>query len=432
MSLPLAGDGGAERGAPPDASTAVTGQPADASLARRAAFGGVLALAMATGTYPGYAFGVLGPQLVAAFGLSRFDLGLLTASFFLVGGGLSLVAGQAVDRFGGKPVMIISFGVTGVAVLGMASAPAYPILLGMAAVAGVALAAGNPMTNKLVAVNLAPGRRGLTMGSKQAGVQVGAFLTGALLAPLAVAIGWRAALGWSAVVPFLAVAAAVMLVPTDRSSPHVGRGRLRGPVPNGIERLPAGVRWLALYAFLMGSGVSAVNAYLPLYLVEIGGAAPAAAGAVVALIGLTGIVSRVAWGWGSERLRNFALPLVALGAGAIVATAMILAVQSVGLWMAWAAAVLFGATAVTWNSVGMLAVLAVSGPRFAGLASGLVLTGFYVGFVGSPLVFGWMVDRIGRYEPAWLMVAAVFAVATAVVVAWKRSDRAPVAVRAAA
>lgn len=387
---------------------------------------------MATGTFPGYAFGVLGPQLVAEFGLSRFELGLLTTSFFLVGGGLSLVAGHAVDRFGGKLVMNVSFVVAGAAVLGMANAAAYPVLLAMAALAGIALAAGNPTTNKLVAVNLPPGRRGLTMGSKQAGVQVGAFLTGALLAPLAVALGWRMALGWSAVIPLLAVLAAVLIIPGNGHSLHDGRDRPTDAGPSEADRLPAGVRWLAVYAFLMGSGVATVNAYLPLYLVETGGASPTVAGAVVALIGFTGIVSRVLWGWGSERLHDFSRPLIALGAGAVVATGMIVAVQFVGLWAAWLAALVFGATAVTWNSVGMLAVVAASGPRLAGLASGVVLTGFYVGFVGSPLLFGWLVDRIGSYAPAWTLVAAVFGAAALVVVAWQRADRMMVGLRGAA
>ncbi len=423
MSDPVAG---------PDSPGALTGQRGVAALPRRVAFGGVLALAMATATFPGYVFGVLGPQLITTFGLSRFELGLLTSSFFLVGGALSLVAGQAVDRFGGKRVLIVSFVITGGAILGMAIAPAYPILLGMAGLAGVAVAASNPTTNKLIAVNLAPGRRGLTMGFKQAGVQVGAFMTGALFAPLAVILGWRVALGWSATIPFVAVLTGLLVIPSDRGSLHIGRSKPGASVQSRIDQLPSGIRWLALYAFLMGGGVSAVNAYLPLYLVEVGGASPALAGAVVALIGLTGIVSRVLWGWGSERLHGFALPLIILGAGAVVATGLILSVQSAGLPAAWAAALVFGATAVTWNAVGMLAVLAVSGPRLAGLASGLVLTGFYIGFVGSPLVFGWMVDVIGSYGPAWLMIAAVFAAATLVVTAWQRADRMPLVLRATA
>lgn len=417
MSRPIAGDRGGLGGA---------------SLPRQAAFGAVLSLAMATATFPGYAFGVLGPQLVAEFSLSRVELGLLTTCYFLVGGALSLVAGHAVDRFGGKLVMYLSFVVVAVAVLGMANAAAFPVMLALAALGGIAIAASNPSTNKLVAVNLAPGQRGLTMGAKQAGVQVGAFLTGALMAPLAVALGWRAALSWSVLVPLLAVLAVALVIPGKGASSLAAHDPSLDPGRGEAGKLPAGVRWLAVYAFLMGSGVATVNAYLPLYLVETGVTTAAVAGGVVALIGLTGIVSRVAWGWGSERLSGFSVPLMILSGGAIVAIAMIVAAQFAGLGAAWLAALIFGATAVTWNAVGMLAVLVSSGQRRAGFASGIVLTGFYIGFVGSPLLFGWLVDRIESYTLAWTLVAAVFGAATLVVVAWQRAERVATPLRAAA
>ena len=158
---------------------------------------------MGTSTFAGYAFGVLGPNLIGEFEISRFQLGLLTTCFFLVGGPLSLAAGRATDRFGARRVMLVSFGISGLATqIAMAVAPAYPaMLLAAAVLPASAPAAGNPVTNKLIAIHLPPGRRGLVMGGKQAGVQVGAFLAGALLAPLAVQVGWREALAWSAVVP---------------------------------------------------------------------------------------------------------------------------------------------------------------------------------------------------------------------------------------
>ena len=292
----------------------------------RLAFGVVLALAMGTSTFAGYAFGVLGPNLVAEFDLSRSQLGLLTTVFFLVGGPLSLVAGPGTDRFGPRRVMLIAFAIAAATLVGMALAPAYPVMLLAAGLAGLALATGNPVTNKLVAVHLPSGTRGLVMGGKQAGVQVGAFLAGALLAPLAAQAGWRAALGWAALVPTVACC-----------SPwwSYRRMRLRRPTRRaGIPRsLPSGVRWLAVYAFLMGSGVAAVNAYLPLYLVERGGASQELAGVVVATIGLVGIFSRLVWGWASERMPTFSLPLLMLGGGSVVAIGLILAIEQFGLWL---------------------------------------------------------------------------------------------------
>jgi len=370
---------------------------------------------MGTGTFAGYAFGVLGPNLVEEFGISRSQLGLLTTVFFLVGGPLSLVAGPATDRFGPRRVMLIAFAIAAVTLVGMALAPAYPAMLVAAGLAGLALATGNPVTNKLVAVHLSPGSRGLVMGGKQAGVQVGAFLAGALLAPLAAGVGWRPALGWAAVVPVIALLVALVVVPRDVASvPAAGEDE----APRG---LPSGVRWLAVYAFLMGSGVAAVNAYLPLYLVERAEASQELAGAVVATIGLVGIVSRLAWGWASERMPTFSLPLLMLGAGAVVAIGLILAIERVGLWMAWPAAILFGATAVTWNAVGNLAVITESGSGLAGRASGILTFGFYLGFVASPVLFGLLVDTTGSYTLAWSLVGLGFAATVLVILGWRRS-----------
>jgi predicted MFS family arabinose efflux permease len=401
--------------APESPGNAVAWQ--DRPAASRLAFALILALAMGTGTYAGYAFGVLGPHLIDEFEISRFQLGLLTTSFFLVGGPLSLAAGRATDRFGARRVMLVSFGIAAVATIAMAVAPAYPAMLLAAAAAGLGLAAGNPVTNKLIAIHLPPGRRGLVMGGKQAGVQVGAFLVGALLAPLAVQIGWREALAWSAVVPALGLAIALFIVPGDRGL-HADAG---SSVDASDSTLPPGVRWLTAYAFLMGSGIAAINAYLPLYLVERGGAAPELAGAVVATIGLVGVFSRVAWGWASERMPTFTLPLLLLGAGAVVAIGLVLAVERLGLWVAWPAAVLIGASAVTWNAVGNLAVITESGSRLAGRATGLLTFGFYIGFVGSPMVFGLVVDGLGSYAFAWALIAAVFGATVVVVLGWRRA-----------
>lgn len=388
----------------------------DRPVASRLAFGAMLALMMGTGTYAGYAFGVLAPDWRDAFGLTRFEIGLLTTAFFLVGGTLSLVAGAAVDRLGARRVMLVAVAASGGALLGMALAPGYAVLLAMAALAGVGLAAGNPVTNKLVAVHIAPGERGLIMGGKQSGVQVGAFVAGAFLAPLAVALGWRTALGGSALLPLAAILLALAIIPPDRRPAPGDRADGRaGPLSHGVY-------WLAAYAFLMGSGVATINAYLPLYLVERAGASLELAGSVAATIGLVGIGSRIAWGWASERMRHYAIPLLILGLLAVVAVLLVVAVESVGLWLAWPAAALFGASAVTWNAVGNLAVITSSGTARAGRATGILTFGFYIGFVASPVLFGWLVDRGVAYGTAWLLVAGVFAATILVIGAWRRSD----------
>jgi hypothetical protein len=103
-----------------------------------------------------------------------------------------------------------------------------------------------------------------------------------------------------------------------------------------------------------------------------------------------------------------------LAAGSIVSVFVILAIGSIGIALAVPAALLFGATASTWNSLGMLAAIDASGSARAGRATGRVLLGFYFGFVVAPLGFGAIVDSTGTYIPAWLAVAALFGLATGV------------------
>lgn len=383
------------------------------SLGQRTGFAAALAVAMGTGTFPGFAFGVLAPFLVTEMGLSRVELGLLTTVFFSVGGVGSLSAGSAVDRFGARRVMVTAFVLVAAAVVAMAASPTYPWLLVAAAAAGLSLATGNPATNKAISERLRPGQRGLITGVKQAGVQVGAFLTGALLAPAATIWGWRPALLTSTLVPIAGLGLTLAAVPRDRPQPVRGEG----PRPP----LRPVVRDLAVYAFLMGGAVAAINAYLPLYAVERLSMSVPLAGAVAATIGLVGVVSRVAWGWGSERLQTYTMPLMVLAFGATVAIAMILLAPALGAWALWPAAVVFGATAVTWNAVGMLALLVEVEAADAGRASGIVLFGFYTGFVGSPLLFGAFVDATGSYVPAWATVLLVLALAGALVLFRHRS-----------
>ncbi len=382
---------------------------------RRLPFSVVLAISMGAASFPGFAFGALGPFLVDDFELNRSQLGLLTTLFFAVGGVLSLVAGPMVDRFGGRKVTLGAFGIICLALMGMAAAPSYSTLLVAATFGGVSIATVNPTTNKLVAVHVPPGQRGVIMGVKQSGVQIGAFAAGAILAPMAAWLGWRVALVLAASVPLLGALGTLWFVPPDRidTTSRDSSNERQAPMTSAVW-------WLTAYAFLMGSGISAVTAYLPLYAVERLDFSVQTAGAVAAVIGLVGIVGRIAWGLISERRTGFVTPLLVMAIGAVVSVLLLMAAEESSA-LIWLGGLLLGATAVTWNSVGMLAVIATTGPAAAGRASGYVLFGFYGGFVGSPLLFGMLVDTSGRYGVAWTIVAAIFVLAAVVIVAWQRS-----------
>jgi MFS family permease len=369
---------------------------------------------MAASTAVQFIFGVLASFLLDDFGISRSRLGLLTTVAFLVGALGSIPAGRLVDRIGGRRVQIGSLAVIGLASLTMGGAPSFGVLLVGAALTGGALATCNPTTNKLIAAHTEPGQRGVVMGIKQAGVQAGAFLIGTLIPLAALAWGWRAALLATIAVPVVAAAATRMIVPPDAATDLADAPALRRP-------LPAPVLWLTAYAALMGAGVAAFAAYVPLYAQEAIGMSLGAAGLVTGLVGLIGIASRIAWAWAAERTGRFSAPLTLLGAGSVAAAVLVLSAEALGAPALWAGAVLFGATAISWNAIGMLAVLVEVGSQDAGRASGLVQTGFYAGFVASPILFGYSVDVTGGYGPGWTAIAGVFVVAAAVAVGLHRS-----------
>src|SRR5207247_6074425 len=133
----------------------------------------------------------------------------------------------------------------------------------------------------------------------------------------------------------------------DPSVSSLGPAADGRPPPTGRRRLDRAVNRLTVYALLMGFGVGAVGAYLPLYAVEELGLTRATAGLAAALMGLVGIVARIGWGRRQDRTTTPVLrSLGTLAAGSVLASGLLWAGAWLGSGLLWAGAALFGATAV--------------------------------------------------------------------------------------
>lgn len=382
----------------------------------RVALSATLLWAMTASTVGQYALGTLAPFLTAEVGASRTELGVLATVYIAVGAVLAPLAGRVVDRSGARRMLVVLFALSAAGLVGLAAGPTLPWLAAAAAVAGTASAMNNSVTNALIAERLPAGGRGVVIGVKQSGVQVGAFLAGAVLPPLALWAGWRGALLMAAGSAALGVLLTVACVPPDspaRRTPTPRDGRAR-------PRLDPLVRWVAAYALLMGAGVAAVGTFLVLYGVEALGLSAAAAGWAAALAGLVGIVARIVWGHAAERLRTASLPLGVMAGVATVSQALILSATTVGTWALWLGAVGYGLSAGAWNAVANLAIVREVPAASSGTASGVVQAAFYWGIVTCPVLFGLSVDRTGAYDLGWAVIMAVFAAATVLSVVWHR------------
>lgn len=382
----------------------------------RAGFGAALLVGMTVSTFMMSALGSLAPLIRDDLDISRSALGMLTTVMFAVGGLLSPVAGRVADDVGGRRLLVGLFALAALCYSAAAASSGYVWLLVVACVMGLPVAAGNPSTNKLLAERIPPGRQGIITGVKQSGVQVGIFLAGAVLPAGALAFGWRGMLLASVALPLLGLLLTRVFVPLDELRPGRGERASSGPLGPVVLRL-------ALYALLMGLGVAAFGAYMPLYANESLGLSVSASGLTVALAGLVGIGSRILWARAAEHHMSTPMALTVIGVGAVLAQAAVWAADSVGAWLAWAGVLLMGLTAGSWNAVGMLEIVRGMDSADAGRASGAVLLAFYAGYVFSPTAFGYSVDRTGAYDLGWGTLLVVYALALVLAAAWDRNAR---------
>lgn len=379
-------------------------------------FAAGLALAMGAGPMAIYALTALSPVITADLGLGRTAFGSLATVAFTVAAVCSTFGGRFIDRAGARTVLVVLFAGSGIALVLIAAAPGYVWLLIAVALSGAAQSLSNPVTNRLIATRLLPGRQGVVMGVKQSGVQLMQFTAGASLPAAALLVGWRTALGLTAIMAVIGLAFVRSTVPRAPGKPTE-----KGSQPT-TGRLPKAVWWLAAYSLLVGAGLQATNVYMPLYAFEELGLSATAAGATTAVMGGFGLAARFGYGRLAERLqrpRGFLLVLAALAA---IGTVLIIGAARQAPGLVWIGTAVHGLTALASNVVAMMAVITLVPGFQIGAATGAMAMGMYMGFALGPIVFGAVTDWTGHYVAGWTFVLVLYGLAAALAIAWMRRD----------
>ncbi|MEU1545901.1 MFS transporter [Nocardia sp. NPDC005745] len=383
---------------------------------------GVLTAAMAFSMLQLFILGALGPRLVPDLGMSTTALGLTTTVGFGTAALLSPLAGRAVDLLGPRRCLITLLLTVTVALGVIAAAPAYAALLAAVALGGVPQALANPATNKAILAAIPPADRAGVTGAKQSGVQLGAIAAGLPLTALAASAGWRTAVWTAAGIALLVVLWVWRSLPADPSRQHHGTSSstIGKPEQRGTDGI---VYWLAVYSLFLGAAMASINTYLALFGERRLGLGAAAAGTLVAVLGVAGIAGRIGWARVAGNPRAAVVLPAGLAFGSGIA-ALLLAASALMTGVVWLAVIAIGIFGMAGNAVSMVLVIQRSVPGRAGRNSALVSAGFFAGFAVGPPLFGAVVPSIG-YSNSWLIVAAEFAVAAAVAALWAVRDRAP-------
>lgn len=348
------------------------------------------------------------PSLVADEGLSLAQAGVVAAAP-MVGVTCALVAwGLVTDRRGERLVLLT--GLVTTAVFGaVAVRSTGPVVLAVSLfVAGLAAASTGSASGRVVVGWFAPRRRGLAMGIRQTAQPLGVGVAAITMAVTADRFGPYAAL-WIPVVVCLVAAGGVAVVVLDPPRPSGGPTTAPNPY-RGDRFLPR----IHAVSVLLVVPQFVVWTFALVWLVQDRGWSPAAAGAVVAVAQVAGVVGRIGAGQLSDTVASRMRPLRWITWTA-AATMLALGVTA-GLDAALAVPLVVLATMVTVadNGLAFTAVAERAGPFWSGRALGLQNTAQYLAASAVPPLAGLAVTH-GSYALTFALSALFPLVAVALV-----------------
>jgi len=377
--------------------------------------------------------GPLAPFLKEGMDLTNAQVGsLISAASF--GYMLSItLGGWAVDRIGVRRVLLVGELVGGIFMLGMFLVPSYATALVIMTMSGFGCGCLMPSTTKGVMVWFPVKERATVMGFKQTAVNMGGVVTAVMLPGVALALGWRFGfliLGILAI--FIGILSFLLYKdPPVAAAPHSEDSATSTDITVSArgqslrELLKNRDIWLvALAGFALAVVEFAVIAHLVLYLTEVLFLSVVTAGTVLAVTQAGGILGKLGGGFLSDRFFGSSRRNVFMLWGGITC-AMCILITLGGTSLSWALyPILFvlGMTAIGWGGIWLTLVAELAGLELTGRAISIAGVLVMAGSILGPILFGYLVDTSGSYQPAWLS-CAVFAAICVIILIFVQEKR---------
>lgn len=352
----------------------------------------------------------------ADYGVSFTELGLALTAFNVASAAFQTPAGFLVDRIGARTVLAggLAIGAAAAALAGLV--PSFWVLVAMFGFAGVANAVYHPADYALLSQFVSPERMSQAFSIHSFSGFLGSAVAPGTLLVLESLVGWRGAFLAAAILA-LAMAALLLAQPAaalEGPRPVKPQGAAKSGAA-GWRLLLSGPILLNLVFFML---FAIANSGLQNYSVVALGALfatplPIANGALTAYLALSAAGVLVG-GYVAGRLGRHRL-IAILGLGLLAVLALLIGRVDLPVLLLMAAmggaGFCFGFITPSRDMI----VRAITPPGSFGKVFGFVTTGFNLGGVVSPLVFGWLMDT-GRPEGIFYVTgaAALLAVATVV------------------
>jgi len=347
------------------------------------------------------------PLLKATLGVGYIELGLALTVYNVVSALVQAPMGYAVDRFGARHVLLAGLLLGGASFALVGIFPYYPVLLVASAFTGVANAVYHPCDYAILSRGIGESRMGRAFSIHTFAGYLGGAIAPATMLLAAELGGLQAALLAAGLMGPLA---ALPLVLVKVGAPAASAAKRTEAVDNRALLTPAVISLMAFFTVL-GLSLGGVQSYSVVALAAAHGVPLGVGNTALTSMLLFSALGVLAGGAIADRTRRHG-DVAAIGFGltgililliGFVAMPALILVPLMGL-----AGFLSG---MIMPSRDML-VRAAAPPGAEGRVFGIVSTGFNIGGVVGPLLFGWVMDH---QDPRLVFAgSAVFMVATVV------------------
>jgi MFS family permease len=352
------------------------------------------------------------PVMHTQFGLSYIELGLAITLFGIVSGLTQAPMGALVDRFGARGILIAGLCLGGASFMAIGLFPSYPMLLIGATVAGIANSVYHPADYALLSAGMNEKRMGRAFSIHTFAGFVGGAMAPVMMALIAAQYGVGSALiAAGALGPLIALIILVLGLPDSRTPAETAAdGTSVKPATFSQVCTPA-ILMLTLFFILLGLSTGGINGFGVAALIKgYGIDYQTASLALTCFLGF-GSAGVLAGGYLADKTNHhggvaaacFAANAVIVFSIAFLTPPAIMLMAMLGL-----AGFLSGLIAPSRDML----VRKAAPKGAAGRAFGIVSTGFNIGSIIGPMVYGYIMDMSA--PRVVFIVSACFMLATVV------------------
>lgn len=351
----------------------------------------------------------IAPLVAPDFGLDAHWVGYQISVIYAAGMISSAAAGTLIARFGPLRIEQLALSCYASALLLLVAANVWIAALA-SAIIGVGYGLQNPASAQILGRVTPPHRRSLIFSIKQAGVPIGGVIASLIYPALAPAIGWKLALGLTAL-PCLAMLA---LLASHHDDGHHGAPRAAHATASLLANFLAEQRvvWgslqlraLAMLGMLYSSLQLSISAFTVSMLVDHGWSLVHAGLLAGALQG-AGAVGRVAWGWIADRIGGL-MVLALIGLISMAGMVAIYWLDALPLAVQVLVMCTLGFCMSGWNGVLMAECTHHCAPQDAGRVIGGSLVYTFLGVMVGPATLATIYHACGDYGLTFFSVSWV-------------------------